>query len=81
MSGSRYAVVFIDEKSRYVSAYCIESKDSFLTTLRKYLRDVRALGHRVRALWGINEESTYDMWDTKKGVQGIRSDRGSEFVK
>ncbi len=41
---------------------------------------MKALGHRVRALWGTNGVTRNDLWETKRGVQGIRSDLGSEFI-
>ena len=80
LNDARYAVIFTDEFTRYVNMYAIEFKSSFIITLRKYLRDVKALGHQVRELWGKNAENEHDLWDTKRGIQGLRSDRGSEFV-
>lgn len=80
ISGARYAAIYTDEYTRYVFAYCIEFKDSFITCLRKFMRDVKMLGHRVKEIWGLNEESQYKIWDVGKGVQGIRTDRGSEFI-
>lgn len=50
------AVIFTANKNllaRWVLAYCVEYKSSFMTTpLRKYLWDIKALGHKVRELVG-----------------------------
>ncbi len=36
IGGARYAIIFIDKATRWMTAYCVEYKSSFLTTLRKY---------------------------------------------
>jgi hypothetical protein len=80
LGGARYGVVFTDEYTRYIHVYSVEFKDSFLSCLRKYLRDVKALGHKVRAIWGSGEGSQRNFWDTNKRVEGLRTDRGGEFI-
>ena len=80
LSGARYGVIFTDEKTRYVSIYCVEFKSEFLSCLKRYLLDVKALGHKVKTLWGRSEGFPKDFWDTGKRVEGIRTDHGGEFV-
>ena len=58
----------------------MEYKSSFITCLRKYLRDVKALGHKVRELWGQDPNKPFDIWDSNGRVEGIRTDRGGEFI-
>lgn len=80
MGGARYAVIFTDKATRWISAYCVEYKSSFMTTLRKYLRDVKALGHKVKELWGQDPNKPFNVWDSEGRVVGLRSDRGGEFI-
>ncbi len=63
-----------------IDLYCVEHKSSFLTTLRKYLRDVKALGHKVKELWGQDPNKPFNIWDPEGIVEGLRSDRGGEFI-
>jgi hypothetical protein len=80
IGGARYAVIFTDKATRWMITYCVEYKSSFMTTLRKYLRDVKALGHKVGELWGQDPDKPYNIWDSDGPVKGLRSDRGGEFI-
>jgi len=81
IGGARYVVTFVDKATRWIFSYCVEYKSSFLTTLRKYLRDVKALGYKVGELWGQDPDKPYNIWNPDSGpVRGLRSDRGGEFI-
>ena len=81
IGGARYVVTFVDKATRWMFSYSVEYKSSFLTTLRKYLRDVKALGYKVGELWGQDPDKPYNIWNPDAGpVKGLRSDRGGEFI-
>ena len=42
---------------------------------------MKALGHKVKSLWGSDPDKPYNIWDPAGGrIEGLRSDRGGEFI-
>ena len=53
LGDARYAITFADKSTGWMNVYTVERKNSFITCLRKYLRDVKALGHKVQVMLGF----------------------------
>ena len=81
LGDARYAIIFADKATGWMNVYTAEYKNSFITCLRRYQLDVKALGHKVKSLWGSDPDKPYNIWDPAGGrIEGLRSDRGGEFI-
>ena len=80
LGDARYAITFADKSTGWMNVYTVERKNSFITCLRKYLRDVKALGHKVKSCWGSDPNKPFNIWDSGDRIKGLRSDRGGEFI-
>jgi transposase InsO family protein len=69
LGGSNYALVIIDEYSRWLTVYGMNSKSQSLNTFKKYLLDVQAMGNEYRVKSVMSEHR----------VKGVRSDNAGEF--
>lgn len=81
LGDARYATILADKSTGWMNVYTSEYKSSFVTTcLRKYLLDIKALGHKVKSLWGSDPNKPFNIWDSAGRIEGLRSDRGGEFI-
>lgn len=74
IGGARYAVVFVDEFTRWINIYCVKSKDEAIEASKQYVLDVKGLGNSYQ-LKGLRSDNAGELssdefknWCKEQGV-------------